>query len=122
HIRYVGQIFLTVFPSRFCLSLFDHLFEGAQEGGLVGALQRPIALYDAFGSDGMRPQRNPASAEKRVPDRMIEVIVRVQPALDGNLADHPQSLHLEGSPSHTNKSLDQQRAILADQKSSVANC
>src|SRR5260370_41349266 len=101
--RYSGQIVFAVFPRRFCLSLLDRLLKWTEDGRLVSALQRPITLHDAFRRVGMRPQRNPVSAEEGVPHRMIEVIVRVQGALHGTLANHPQSIHLEGSSGHATK-------------------
>src|SRR6266478_2621665 len=117
----MGQIVFVVFPCRFRLSLFDRLLEGAHEGGLVGSLEPPIALHNAFCRVGMRPQRNSVGTVERIPHGMIEVIVRVQSTLDGYLANHPESIHLEGSPGHADESLDQQRAVFANQESPIAN-
>ena len=96
----MGQIVFAVFPRSFCLGLFDRLLEGAQEDGLVGSLHCAIAFHDALRRVGMRPQRNSVGPEEGVPHRMIVVVVGVQGALDRHLADHPQSIHLEGSPGH----------------------
>jgi hypothetical protein len=46
--------------------------------------------------------------------------VRVQRAFYGSLADRPQCIHLKGGAGRAYKTLYQQRAIFANQESSVA--
>ena len=87
--RHRVQIALGVLPLHIGLGFFDALLKRSQGRFFVHALQRDIAIHDAFRCGRMRPQLHSVCPVKRISHRVVEVIMRVQSALHGHLADHP---------------------------------
>jgi hypothetical protein len=61
------------------------------------------------------------SPVKRIPEGMIEVVVRVQRTHDGHLRHFSQRLHLEGCAICGHESFNQKCRIFSDQEAAIAH-
>ena len=120
HIRYHAEIFFAVFSGQISFGILDRPFQRGQSGRLVNALKCAVAFNDAFRRVRMRPQRNPVPRIKPVAHGVIKVIMRIQRALHGDLAHHPECIHLKGSAHRAAEPFDHQRAFLSHQEAPIA--